>query len=204
MWVCPWWRHQMKTFSALLTNCAGNSPVTGEFPAQRPVTRSSDVFFDLRLNKRLSKQSRGWWFETPSRSLWRHSNARWHWVIVVHAKSFTLCSANGSLDPCMFNSVVNTSIEKKNARINELYGGTGINMINRCQESIHIKWYPVALIKKKIIGDICFSSDLQWFINENALLRINKRKRKIDIKYIKIFILSWITHRCRSAIWTFW
>ena len=38
----------------------------GEFPAQRPVTRSFDVFFDLRLNKRLSKQSRGWWFETQS------------------------------------------------------------------------------------------------------------------------------------------
>ena len=36
----------------------------GEFPAQRPVTRSSDVFFDLRLNKLLSKQSWGWWFET--------------------------------------------------------------------------------------------------------------------------------------------
>ena len=43
-------------------------------PAQRPVTRSFDVFFDLRLNKRLSKQSRGWWFETPSRPLWRHRN----------------------------------------------------------------------------------------------------------------------------------
>ena len=41
----------MKTFSALLAICAGNSPVTGEFLAQRPVTRSFDVFFDLRLNK---------------------------------------------------------------------------------------------------------------------------------------------------------
>ena len=40
--------------------CAGNSLVTGEFPSQKPVTRSFDVFFDLRLNKRLSKQSRGW------------------------------------------------------------------------------------------------------------------------------------------------
>ena len=49
-----------------------NSQVTGEFPAQKPVTWSFDVFFDLRLNKRLSKQSWGWWFETPSRSLWRH------------------------------------------------------------------------------------------------------------------------------------
>ena len=45
----------METFSVLLALCAGNSPVTGEFPTQRPVTRSFDVSFDLRLNKRLSK-----------------------------------------------------------------------------------------------------------------------------------------------------
>ena len=62
----------METFSALLAICAGNSPVPGEFPAQRPVTRSFHVFFDLRLNKPLSKQSWGWWFETLSRPLWRH------------------------------------------------------------------------------------------------------------------------------------
>ena len=49
----------METFSALLAFCVGNSPVTGEFPAQKPVTRSFDVFFDPRQNKRLSKQSRG-------------------------------------------------------------------------------------------------------------------------------------------------
>ena len=42
----------METFSALLAICAGNSPVTGEFPAQRPVMHSFDDFFDLRLNKR--------------------------------------------------------------------------------------------------------------------------------------------------------
>ena len=69
-----WWRHQMETFSALLTICAGNSPVPGEFPTQRPVSRSFDIFFDLSLNKRLSKQSWGWWFETLSRPLWRHCN----------------------------------------------------------------------------------------------------------------------------------
>ena len=67
-------RHQMETFSALLAICTGNSPVPGEFHAQRPVTRSFDVFFDLRLNKRLSKQSWGWWFETLSCPLWRHWN----------------------------------------------------------------------------------------------------------------------------------
>ena len=72
-----WWRHEMETFSALLAICAGNSPVPGEFPAQRPVTRSFDVFFDLHLNKRLSKQSWGWWFETLSRPLWHHCNECW-------------------------------------------------------------------------------------------------------------------------------
>ena len=51
----------------------------GEFPAQRPVTRSFDVFFDLRTNKRLGKQWWGWWFETPSNPLWRHCNKiRYH------------------------------------------------------------------------------------------------------------------------------
>ena len=50
----------------------------GEFPAQRPVTRSFDVFFHLRLNKRLSKQPWGWWFETPGLSLWRHRNVDIH------------------------------------------------------------------------------------------------------------------------------
>ena len=70
----PWWRHQMETFSTLLAICAGNSPVTGEFPTQRPVTRSFDVIFDLCPNKRLSKQWWGWWFETPSHTLWRQSN----------------------------------------------------------------------------------------------------------------------------------
>ena len=46
-WNWSWWRHQMEAFSALLALCEGNSPVTGEFPSQRPVTRSFDVIFDL-------------------------------------------------------------------------------------------------------------------------------------------------------------
>ena len=79
LWRCrdtiiSWWRHQMETFSALLALCAGNSPVTGEFPSQRSVTWSFDIFFDLHLNKRLSKQLWGWWFEMTSCPLWRHCN----------------------------------------------------------------------------------------------------------------------------------
>ena len=74
-----------------------------EFPAQRPVARSFDVFFDLRSNKRLSKQSWGWWFETSSWSLWRQCNAEterelitivsrsniFHGALSIKASSFT-------------------------------------------------------------------------------------------------------------------
>ena len=72
--IFPWWRHQMETFSALLAIFAGNSPITGKFPAQRPVTRSYDILFDPHLIKRSSKESRGCWCEMPSPSLWRHCN----------------------------------------------------------------------------------------------------------------------------------
>ena len=75
-----WWRYQMETYSALRAICGGNSPVTGEFPARRPVTRSFDVFFDLRPIKRLNEQSRCWWFETPSHLLWRHYNGHVKWA----------------------------------------------------------------------------------------------------------------------------
>ena len=73
-----WWCHQIETFSAYLAICAGNSLVPGEFPTQWPITRSFDVLFDLRLNKRLSKQSWGWWFQTISFPLWRHHNVYTH------------------------------------------------------------------------------------------------------------------------------
>ena len=72
----------METFSALLALCAGISPITVEFPSH-----------DMRLNKRLNKQSCGWWFETPSCSLWRHCNAYWrekkriifsHWKVFIN------------------------------------------------------------------------------------------------------------------------
>ena len=66
----------------MMTSSCGNilritGPLWGEStgrPSQRPVTLNFDVFFDPRLNKRLSKQSRRQWFETPSLSLWRHCN----------------------------------------------------------------------------------------------------------------------------------
>ena len=66
----------METFSALLALCAGNSPITGEFSPQKPVTGSFDFLFDLRLNKRLGKHSKRKWFEAPSHPLWRQCNGQ--------------------------------------------------------------------------------------------------------------------------------
>ena len=83
----------MKTFYALLALCAGISPVTGEFPSQRPVTWSFDVFFHLRLIKRLSTQSRRRWFEaqcTAKRmhNWWHYDDATWEFLSnCVHAKN---------------------------------------------------------------------------------------------------------------------
>ena len=62
----------------------GEPQVTGGFPSQRPVMRSFDAFFDLRLNKRLSKQPRRRWFETLSRPLWRHCNVKFQAMASVH------------------------------------------------------------------------------------------------------------------------
>ena len=71
--LTTWWRHQMETFSALLDLCAGNSP-----PVNSPHKGHwrGTLMFSLicALNKRLSKQSWGWWFETPTRSFGRHCN----------------------------------------------------------------------------------------------------------------------------------
>ena len=95
------WCHQMETFSTLLTICASNSPVTGEFPAQRPVTRSFDVFFDLRLN--------GWVNNRKAGDLKCH---RTHYDVTVMKWSrynenqllfFTLCHCNGNDNNSQFH-----------------------------------------------------------------------------------------------------
>ena len=81
----------------------------GEFPAQRPVTRSFDVFFDLRPNKRLSKQPWGWLFETPSWSLWRQCNET---VVVInypcHERLTFIDKGLWSLNPIWLNDFAAT------------------------------------------------------------------------------------------------
>ena len=81
---------QYSTPPFMMTSSNGNifrvtGPLCGEFPAKRPVTRSFDVSFDVHLNTRLCKQWWGWWFEKPSRPLWRNRN-----VVLKTARSHIL------------------------------------------------------------------------------------------------------------------
>ena len=82
----------METFSALLTLCAMNSPVSPVNSPHKGQCRGALIFFfDLRLNKRLSKQSWGWWFETPLSSLSRRCNALYNYFM-------SSCNEQGSFD----------------------------------------------------------------------------------------------------------
>ena len=94
-----WWHHQMETFSALLALCAGNSLVSGEFPAQRLVTWTFDVFSGLRLNTRFSKQSWGRWFGMLSCSLWRNCNDVW---MIIEIE---LCWNSVIVTKCLFTKI---------------------------------------------------------------------------------------------------
>ena len=91
-------RHQMGTFYSSLVLCEGNSPVTGEFPSQRPVTRRFDVFFDLCLNKRLKNQSILQWFEPPVCPLWRRCN---------EDRNASMLTASCSLEAATFDTLTN-------------------------------------------------------------------------------------------------
>ena len=112
-----WWRHQLETFSELLILCTGNSPVTGDFPAQRPVTRNFDIFFDLHLNKPLSnlRPHRAHYDVTVMARMWRLSlfssftpynitfpfgtfintcmlcNTYWYWCLQLHVEGVIIC-----------------------------------------------------------------------------------------------------------------
>ena len=104
-------------------------PLCGEFTGHRwiPLTKASDAelwcFFYLRLNKWLSTHSWGWWFETPSRSLWRQSNEHQKFeIILIPMEAFTLkqiliISDNDKKSTCN-SAIVNLMDNKaKNKRI---------------------------------------------------------------------------------------
>ena len=96
-WFAPWWRHQMENFPRHWPFVRGihRSPVNSTHKSQ---WRGALMFFYLRLNKRLSKQSWGWWFKTPSSSLWRHCNAEMTGKLFL-MEGYLTRGANETVDP---------------------------------------------------------------------------------------------------------
>ena len=125
----------------------------GEFPSQRPVARSFDVFFDQRLNKRLNKQPWGWWFETPSWSLWRHCNVNMNfhdfgiwleskaWALGLHTSVNTIWPQQHTKSQNMITSVSVVS-EVIKSRIPMGFYCTGV--VFKSYENR--KWYIYALL----------------------------------------------------------
>ena len=74
LFTMSWWLHQIETFSVLLAICAANSPVTGKFPALKPVAWSFDFFICAWINGWVNNREAGDLRRTPSRPLWRHCN----------------------------------------------------------------------------------------------------------------------------------
>ena len=111
------WKHFLRNWP--FVRGIHRSPVNS--PHKWPVTRSFDVFFDLRLNKRFSKQSWGWWFETLSHPLWCHSNGYMgHWFIwnywmrlLIHAIISTMVWIN----PFEVNTPKSTYIPHKTINV---------------------------------------------------------------------------------------
>ena len=136
---------QMEAFSALLVICAGNSPITGAFPAQRPVMRNFNVSFDLRLNERLSKQTWCWWFESPSRLLWRHSNVN----------EFRFISCASSLNKGIHGCVLGTSLYLPGARSGSSTKSSPLDLHNVLLPMLSNQvWLAVCVKTRRIERDI--------------------------------------------------
>ena len=97
-----WWRLKREHFPRYWPFYEGNPLATGGFPSQRLMTRSFDVFCDLRLNKRLRKQSRRRWFKTRSCSLWRHRIGLVNYLLSMYsyARGFLCTSSHVLLWRC--------------------------------------------------------------------------------------------------------
>ena len=123
-------------------------------PAQRPVTQSFDIFFDLRLNKQLSKQSWGWWFETLSCPLWRQCNVQtmfdssfWHGFVVRSDEDWfeiTFIAHNRSLIEVSTSSVAH--VRGINVNRDRFTGAPGLGKREQISASISKKyalmWMP--------------------------------------------------------------
>ena len=176
----------MEIFSALLALCEGNPLVIDGFPSQRPVTRSFDVFFDLHLNIRLSKQSKCRWFETPLCSLWRHCNGHRNGNVISNDEiSVTDCARVGQNDNfqgaalevvVLTNSAASfmknsSRWEHLSFRDDDTIFGLTLRGLNDACRHFQIYFLQTKIKKKK---KITFSFKFHWSLFPRVPLTINQ------------------------------
>ena len=133
-------------------------------PAQRPVTRSFDVFYDLHPNKRLSKQWWGWWFETPSCPLWRHRNGPGTKLAIFSYSVISISLVTGVL-----HAVISNCLMERQKRINSLiidihYSIVDIN--NAIMDIYNSIWRSITALWISIIAlctfTVCIMGKYGW------------------------------------------
>ena len=161
----------METFFALLVLCAGNSPVTCEFPSQRPVTRNLEIFVDLCLNKRLSKQPRRRWFEPSSTSLWRHCNVLF---LLNHPKYL------------IWNDIRNIKCPKPR----DVTEGLEEDNYIRAEKIDKLLWYPLSVWAEWLISLRTF--DAVWrHKSASTLARVRNSLLPDDTKQFNLSEVLW-------------
>ena len=147
------WKH----FPHKWTFVRENPPAAGGFPTQRPVTRKFDVFFDVGLNKWLSKQSRRRWFETPSRPLWRHCNVVLDFITEFSTTVVNLVILTASYVRISLIAMIRSYTWKSSQSTHTNSYGTWGHIIIKTQPSCHwnrvinktvfiFKWDPVSVL----------------------------------------------------------
>ena len=173
----------MEIFSALVALCAGNSPVTGEFPSQRPLTRSFGVFLDLQLNKGLSKQSKRRWFYTPSGPLWRHCNVTLFWCYSISYNNDVIYASWQLKSPTtrLFVRELVQAITKENTKA-PLHS----SFVNRIHRSTVDSAYKGSAVEKRfhVTGQSCYAGNCTG-------IGVLKIKMKLQYKYLLGVICRW-------------
>ena len=144
-----WWCHQKETFSALLAIFAG---IPRWILAQRPVTRSFDVFIDLRPNKRLSKHWWDWWFETASRPL----RSQCQLCVIYKQASFSRrsCMGKGKFDTKLL-AIILYPVDPSYAQLKRRHFWSNRNRYgNTSGVSIHLS-NPARLWTQQCSGNHC-------------------------------------------------
>ena len=152
----------------------GESPVPGEFPAQKPVTRSFHAFLDLRLNKPLSKQSWGWRFETLSHPSCRHCDDKTAGYLIVYVE--------------LHEEVISQTHQLVNRRTSDktkcMHGFHRKNDIEHCKRNIHNE-----LLMNKDINGAC----IYHYSSCDDLSAVIKSIRQGDLSMATVIVCIWAT-----------